>query len=151
MFDKYEKYKVISNNKILEGQIDCLEFVKGDALSVLEKARDYIHQGWALLNHPLYGNFTPRQQPYRTILLGLRVSKEHKPFNVDLESLGLIEKSILKFRSGMPEGSKNPPRVESVAEDYAILDLYLVSVNLNRYGIKYDFSKAISNGINTGW
>lgn len=50
----------------------------------------------------------------------------------------------------MPEGSKIP-RVESVAEDYAILDLYLVSVNLNRYGIKYDFSKAISNGINSGW
>lgn len=108
MFDKYEKYKVISNNKILEGQIDCLEFVKGDALSVLEKARDYIHQGWALLNHPLYGNFTPRQQPYRTILLGLRVSKEHKPFNVDLESLGLIERAFSNFALACLKVQKSP-------------------------------------------
>ena len=138
MFNKYDKYKVVSNNKIFEGQIDCLELVPEGPLSVFEKVRDYIHQGWVLLNHPLYGNFTPTQQPFRTILLGFKSSSGNNFREVDLQSLELIEKSILKFRGGLPNGISRVPLHYSLERDYSEMDLYLISVNLERYGIKHN-------------
>lgn len=46
-----------------------LRFVDGSALDVLIAARDLAHRGWILANHPLYGNFRPHQQPYRTLVM----------------------------------------------------------------------------------
>jgi hypothetical protein len=140
MFDEYKEYKVVSNNPLLKGKVSsCLELVSGGALSVFEKARDYIHLGWTLLNHPLYGNFTPKQQPYRTILLGRKAVEDHRFHQVDLDSLQLIEGSIQRFSSGFPEGA-NPLSFkhfsQEILDDFATVDLYLVSVNLERYGIK---------------
>lgn len=39
------------------------------ALDIFINGRDLIHQGWELLNHPLYGNFRQGEQPFRSILL----------------------------------------------------------------------------------
>ncbi len=41
----------------------------GSALAVLTSARDAVHAGWHLAHHPLYGNYRPHQQPYRSVLL----------------------------------------------------------------------------------
>ena len=46
-----------------------LVFTDAPAQSVVVLARDRIHQGWRLLNHPLYGNFRPGHQPFRSLLL----------------------------------------------------------------------------------
>lgn len=46
-----------------------VRLLDGDARAVLICARDRVHQGWRLANHPLYGNFRPHQQPYRSIVL----------------------------------------------------------------------------------
>lgn len=43
--------------------------VRDDARAVLICARDLVHKGWRLANHPLYGNFRPHQQPYRSLVL----------------------------------------------------------------------------------
>jgi len=142
MFDEYKEYKVISNNTLLEGKVPCFELVEGSALTVFEKARDYVHIGWTLLNHPLYGNFTPRQQPYRTILLGYKVVAEDRKFHqLDLDSLQLIESSIHRFSSALPKGKEGlsfEHFSQEILNDLALMDLYLVSVNLERYGIRFN-------------
>lgn len=46
-----------------------VRYVDGSALDVLITARDLAHRGWSLANHPLYGNFRPHQQPYRSLVM----------------------------------------------------------------------------------
>ena len=46
-----------------------VDFREVSGKEIVTAGRDLIHQGWALQNHPLYGNFRPHQQPFRTLLL----------------------------------------------------------------------------------
>jgi len=65
------------------------QYMETQALDVLMAARDRIHTGWQLLNHPLYGNFRPYQQPFRSMLA--QPSKER---STDTLSLHLIEQAL---------------------------------------------------------
>lgn len=60
----------------------------------MKKGRDLVHTGWLLVANPLYGNFKPNQQPYRTLVL-----TEGKAFRVDCESLELIENAINYYQN----------------------------------------------------
>lgn len=63
---------LISNNPLYPDSAPAnaeLKFVNGSALDVLITARDLAHKGWRLANHPLYGNFRPHQQPYRSVVM----------------------------------------------------------------------------------
>ncbi len=55
-----------------------------------------IHQGWKLVASPLYGNFKPAQQPYRTLILSREKKDRHIP--ADRYSLELIESAMNIFR-----------------------------------------------------
>lgn len=55
-----------------------------------------MHLGWRLLHHPLYGNFRPRQQPYRSLLLVSPVSPADYPA-VDGDSLRLVEEAAAVY------------------------------------------------------
>lgn len=63
---------LITNNPFFSSRSPAgldLRFLDDDARAVLICARDLAHKGWRLVNHPLYGNFRPHQQPYRSIVL----------------------------------------------------------------------------------
>lgn len=45
-----------------------LRLLDDSACAVLICARDLVHKGWRLANHPLYGNFRPHQQSYRSLI-----------------------------------------------------------------------------------
>lgn len=66
------------------------------AVQVLIAGRDLVHLGWRLLHHPLYGNFRPRQQPYRSLLLASPARSPARA-GVDGDSLHLVEEAAAVY------------------------------------------------------
>lgn len=103
------------------------------ALHVLTAGRDLVHVGWRLLHHPLYGNFRPRQQPYRSLLLASPDHPSHPP-PVDVESLRLMEEAAAVFAADPgPHPADVPPVLR---QSCSFLDLELLRVTLDLYGIR---------------
>ena len=78
---------------------------------------------------PLYGNFKPNQQPYRTLVL-------HRPDNgaVDMESLSLIE-SAITFYGASPVRrlpGELPPETDA---DFRYLDFVLMEDTFRACGL----------------
>jgi hypothetical protein len=112
-------YKVLTNNPLArdwweesESNHMHLTWQEGDFLAVLNAARDLIHLGWRLVNHPLSSSVKPNQTPYKTLVLA-------RGLGLDYRSLNLIEGAIAaaeKF-GDFPGGSKK------VLADLQFLDL----------------------------
>jgi len=104
-----------------------LEFIEStDMLSVLIKARDYIHKGYSLLTHPLSGSLKPNQTPYKSILL----SNDNKPF--DFDKLHLIENSIETFYKFIKNNNISKWN-ENIKDDFKTVDLSLIDSCLEKY------------------
>jgi len=88
----FSSYFCITNNPDLIECISQIEIVNGPPLAVLIRGRDLIHTGCELVSSPLYGNFKPNQQPYRTLVLNNTGKGMHAATNI--ESLNLIEEAI---------------------------------------------------------
>ncbi|MDL2207177.1 GrdX family protein [Desulfovibrio sp. OttesenSCG-928-M16] len=108
---------------------------------VLLAARDRIHAGWKLLNHPLYGNFRPHQQPYRSLLLQNRQSAHAKADGImrveaDAMSLHLLEEALALYRNApVLDPAEAPPALK---EACAILDCELIRMPLLQAGLPQD-------------
>ncbi len=107
-----------------------LRFVAGCVLDVLITARDLGHQGWILANHPLYGNFTPHQQPYRSLLMLPPVKDANSRVDGDyFSSLGFLEEALNIY-----QGPKRKCRPEDMPEhmrrDCALIDRELMKSTL---------------------
>ena len=85
------RFVLLTNNPRYQGRDDLpVDYREGAAgIEIVTAGRDLIHLGWQLLNHPLYGNFRPHQQPFRTLLLK---KDEKAPF--DEYGLRLIEEAM---------------------------------------------------------
>lgn len=87
------QYVLVTNNPKIEcpaGDNVRLQFVNDCSNKVLIAGRDLLHKGWHLMNHPLYGNFRPYQQPFRTLLL--REGRSGEVF--DEYGLNLLENAL---------------------------------------------------------
>lgn len=80
-------YTIITNNprgraweKLGENKHVIWQWLPGGLREVLLAARDLVHLGWRLLNHPLASSVKPYQSPYKTLVLV-------KGDNLDLLSL----------------------------------------------------------------
>lgn len=119
---------LITNNPMFKDYEDKdfinLEIIYKDVepLEILKIGRDYIHQNYKLLTHPLYGNFRPHELFYRTILI-------KKSEHLDPESLELIENSILKIEDILKKTQKRYASDE-VIEDYAYIDFQIIKENM---------------------
>jgi len=124
---------LVTNNPLLKSNIPCAEFVEGDSLNVLIRARDLVHSGWKLLSHPLYGNLRPHQHPYRSVLL--EYAREEKTQVPDMQSLDYMENALAVYsaeKSRIPSDGDMP---EDVRTDFAFLDAELMKESLSRYGL----------------
>ncbi|MGI6790395.1 GrdX family protein [Aminivibrio sp.] len=124
---------LVTNNPLLNNNIRCAEFVEGDSLNVLIRARDLVHSGWKLLSHPLYGNLRPHQHPYRSILL--EYARQEKTQIPDIQSLDYMENALGVYspeKSRIPSDDDMP---EDVRDDFAFLDAELMKESLSRYGL----------------
>ena len=116
---------------------------QNSALPVLLAGRALIHGGWRLLNHPLYGNFRPHQQPYRSLLLQSNPKAASQDdglerVTLDRMSLHLIEEAINLYRSVPVLDPDQAPAV--FREDCALLDFELMRLPLDQAGWAGDFS-----------
>lgn len=129
MFNKANILIMTNNSKVVDkykNKFD-LEFTESsDMLSVLIKARDYMHKGYSLLTHPLSGSLKPNQTPYKSILL----SNDNKPF--DFDKLHLIENSIETFYKFIKNNNISKWN-EDIKDDFKTIDLSLIDSCLKKY------------------
>ena len=105
-------------------------FFDADAKAVVTAARDCIHLGWKLLHHPLYGNYRPYQQPYRSMLLASPAAGSAGP---DMASLHLIEEALLVYNSNKALAPAEAPA--SLLDACALLDYELMRLPLEQAGV----------------
>lgn len=105
-------------------------FFDADARAVVTAARDCIHAGWRLLHHPLYGNYRPYQQPYRTILLQ---SPNAANARADETSLHLIEEALLVYSANRALAPGEAPA--ALKDACALLDCELMRLPLEQAGV----------------
>jgi len=101
-----------------------IEFLNIDYMGILKKCRDYIHSGYTLLSHPLYGSVKPNETPYRTIIL-----KPDK--TADMDSILLIEEALntaAKFRGNFD----TPKWPQNIIEDFQVVDFDIFRNTIQR-------------------
>lgn len=124
---------LVTNNKTLYKRVKNVECIEGSSFDVLVVARDYIHQGWVLLSHPLYGNLRPYQHPFRSLLL--EAPSENSVRQVDTYSLELIENALSIYRSCEERILKVSSLSEEMIDDFSFLDKELIKESLNKYSM----------------
>lgn len=119
--------KLITNNpRFLDYKMKKLEVIYKDVsyLKILESVRDYIHQNYEMLTHPLYGSVKPNETVYRSIVI---IEKE----KLDIDSVSMISDAIqtyIKFRK-----NKNTPMwTESIKDDFSVIDYDLINNAIER-------------------
>lgn len=112
-------FRVLTNNPLArdwwkESESNHIHVIwrEQDLAAVLVEARDMIHLGWRLLNHPLASSIKPNQTPYKTLILA-------RGDGLDYQSLTLIEAALaaVKKLGTFPGGEQR------VLEDLQLIDL----------------------------
>lgn len=91
-----DKTIITNNSKVYNKYKDSYQvvyLVEGSYTDVLYSTRDFVHQGYKLLTHPMAGSLKPNQTPYKTVIA-------QRSEKTDFESVELIESSLeaaLKF------------------------------------------------------
>ena len=125
---------IISNNpRVLERYSQETLWAEGGVSEVYEAARDYIHRGARLLNHPLAGSVKPNQSPYRSLILSTAAD-----LPVDLDSLSHIEGAIDTLRR-LPKLSRQ--YTKDTLEDFQFLDFCLLETAVQALPAKYYLSR----------
>lgn len=106
-----------------------VEAVRGAAHEVLCAARDKVHVGWRLLNHPLYGNYRPYQQPLRSLLLAAPAAGAQPA--VDAESLHLLEQAFAVYASCADRWATPDNVPTEMLQDCAVIDTELMRASLD--------------------
>lgn len=124
------KLSLISNNpQVLAQYPQQAIAVAGGVAEVYAAARDAIHGGAKLLNHPLSGSIKPNQSPYRSLVLG-----QSRTGALDFVSLSLIEEAIATLRK-LQILKQNYSA--DVLEDFQVIDLDLVAAAMKALPAEY--------------
>ena len=119
--------KLITNNpKFIEENLKDIEIEYLDVsyVDILRKVRDYVHENWEIVTHPLYGSVKPNETIYRTIVL-----KENN--SLDITSVNLISEAILTFKKF--RNNREVPRwTDRVKDDFSVIDHDLIINAINR-------------------
>lgn len=119
----YLKYLIVTNNPKVSDKFENILFTEGTYEDVLIKVRDFVHQGFELISHPVGASIRMIFSPYRSIIIGNKSGKIN-PYHVET-----IENCILSYRK-LTEGRK----IDNVnAEDYALIDIKHLEDALNLY------------------
>lgn len=129
---------LFSNNLCMVDVCQCngsSAIIMESSLQVLLAARDKIHNGWRLLHHPLYGNYRPYQQPYRSLLLekkDVANASAHTP--ADVTSLHFIEEALLIYSSTkvlLPDEAPEVLRADCAQIDFELMRTVFEQVGWN--------------------
>lgn len=109
--------KLITNNpKFIEENLKDIEIEYLDVsyIDILRKVRDYVHENWEIVTHPLYGSVKPNETIYRTIVI-----KENN--SLDITSVNLISDAILTFKK-FRNNREVPQWTDRVKDDFSVID-----------------------------
>ena len=124
--------RIVSNNPQVAAKYpQHTGVIKGGVADVYNAARNQIHQGAVLINHPLAGSIKPNQSPYRSLV----VSTDSNGV-VDFDSLSLIENALITLRK-LPV--LNYIHSEDVLADFQVIDLDLLEAAIEALPAKYYF------------
>ena len=113
--------KLITNNpKFIEENLKDIEIEYLDVsyIDILRKVRDYVHENWEIVTHPLYGSVKPNETIYRTIVI-----KENN--SLDITSVNLISDAILTFKK-FRNNREVPQWTDRVKDDFSVIDHDLI-------------------------
>jgi grdX protein len=119
--------KLITNNpKFIEENLKDIEIEYLDVsyIDILRKVRDYVHENWEIVTHPLYGSVKPNETIYRTIVI-----KENN--SLDITSVNLISDAILTFKK-FRNNREVPQWTDRVKDDFSVIDHDLIINAINR-------------------
>lgn len=121
------RFVLLTNNPRFKDRADLpVDYREGAAgKDVITAGRDLVHLGWTLLNHPLYGNFRPHQQPFRTLLL----KKDDRDSGFDEYGLSLIESAWQVYDSN-PRPLTPGKTPERMLRDCSEIDFELMKETL---------------------
>lgn len=111
-------FYILTNNPDAVAKYPALAtLTQTDVAGIFTAARDVIHAGAVLINHPLSGSVKPNESPYKSLVLS-------KPkAALDVFSLQLIEGAQAVLRKMPVKHRSYPPRV---LEDFRAIDLDLL-------------------------
>lgn len=118
-----KKGMIITNNlkfKDLDNSNLKIEYRDVTALEILYLVRNYIHQNFSLLTHPLHSSLKPNETPYRSVVLS-----QSADATLDFESIQHIENAISSYESFLNDVSLEI-RDEKVLHDFQIIDYDLI-------------------------
>ena len=113
--------KLITNNpKFIEENLKDIEieYLDMSYIDILRKIRDYVHENWEIVTHPLYGSVKPNETIYRTIVI-----KENN--SLDITSVNLISDAILTFKK-FRNNREVPQWTDRVKDDFSVIDYDLI-------------------------
>ena len=113
--------KLITNNpKFIEENLKDIEieYLDMSYIDILRKVRDYVHENWEIVTHPLYGSVKPNETIYRTIVI-----KENN--SLDITSVNLISDAILTFKK-FRNNREVPQWTDRVKDDFSVIDHDLI-------------------------
>ena len=119
--------KLITNKpKFIEENLKDIEIEYLDVsyIDILRKVRDYVHENWEIVTHPLYGSVKPNETIYRTIVI-----KEKN--SLDITSVNLISDAILTFKK-FRNNREVPQWTDRVKDDFSVIDHDLIINAINR-------------------
>ena len=119
--------KLITNNpKFIEENLKDIEieYLDMSCIDILRKIRDYVHENWEIVTHPLYGSVKPNETIYRTIVI-----KEKN--SLDITSVNLISDAILTFKK-FRNNREVPQWTDRVKDDFSVIDHDLIINAINR-------------------
>lgn len=119
--------KLITNNpKFIEENLKDIEIEYSDVsyIDILRKVRDYVHENWEIVTHPLYGSVKPNETIYRTIVI-----KENN--SLDITSVNLISDAIVTFKK-FRNNREVPQWTDRVKDDFSVIDHDLIINAINR-------------------
>ena len=119
--------KLITNNpKFIEENLKDIEIEYSDVsyIDILRKVRDYVHENWEIVTHPLYGSVKPNETIYRTIVI-----KENN--SLDITSVNLISDAIVTFKK-FRNNREVPQWTNRVKDDFSVIDHDLIINAINR-------------------
>lgn len=112
---------IITNNPVVVEKYQNFQLeIFETAMEVLRKARDLIHLGYRLINHPLAGSVKPNETPYRSLVLSADEG------SLDFSSLQYIETALRKYEEFLT-AHPVPRWSKKVLADFQLIDLSLVT------------------------
>lgn len=117
---------IVTNNPAVKTAYEMnipVDYLAGSYPDVLLRVRDYVHQGYIILTHPLSGSIKPNETPYKSIALATGNQ-------LDFDSLQLIEDAIVVVR-GLIKDEIKRFHDPALMPDFQAIDLTLLASALN--------------------